>query len=58
MQSMRVTDAQKGLDFHLNQSVFHLNLYCLQNVLWRGSSIFRRTTNTAVAGPLTLRKIL
>ncbi|CAB4034033.1 mitochondrial carrier homolog 2 [Paramuricea clavata] len=29
-----------------------------QNLLWRGSSIFRRTSSTAVAGPLTLRKIL
>ncbi|XP_028397024.1 mitochondrial carrier homolog 2-like [Dendronephthya gigantea] len=28
------------------------------HLLWRGSSIFRRTSNTNIAGPLTLRKSL
>ncbi|XP_046845661.1 mitochondrial carrier homolog 2-like [Xenia sp. Carnegie-2017] len=28
------------------------------NILWRGSSIFRRTSPSAIPGPLTLRKII
>ena len=27
------------------------------NLMWRGSSVFRRTSNTAIAGPLTLREL-